>query len=814
MVDSRHGFSWGQRALRRLLRILLQLILAAIFVGIPALFVYAKIFGIGFGLPERIGAALSTPAFETRIGRLSFDPLHGLVAENLRVFSREEEGTSPLVEINRLSVSPNLAALLSRRLVIDRVALDDASAEIPLPVPPDEPPGAPPLRLKVREVRAEVVFLENQFHLTNFDAVIEGIHFRGSGSLQSPADFSSQDSGEEKASPSGIHNELPPAFLRDLSRIITRIRRVKHQGQPPLVTFQFHADGADWDSLEIAPLRVDSGPIVGEGWRLESIHFSGRFARKRLTIERLEASDLMGTLRVWGAIENQAADFQAECSLDPRQFARAAKSLAPLADLSFQKPPSVTLRGHADFHSSPPAVSATGSLSFPAFSFRGVPFDHLRADFAWKDRKLFLRDVEASQDGHAARGDALLAEGEFRMQASGLIKPTRLAPLLDEKTRHMLSLMKFRDAAGFSISLEGTKPSLAEVTGSGSIRLGKTAMRDVWIDRAESAMEIANGAVTYRDFTVEREGGVARGTFTYDFRGQQVRLARVVSTVDPVAMLMWADPRIAETVSDYRFRQPPLVKVDGVIHMKDLARNKLSVVVESAAGFDYDLLGKSLPFGKTSATVNITGMMVKARVLKAALFDGEVALTTNVSIDPARPVFDVDAEIRRVDFPKLTKLYFNFDTSKGVASGKIKFKAPIHRARELQGGGSLRVERGNVFAIPILGPLSDIINLIIPGAGYQTARLATCDFTIANEKISTNNLEIEGVGFSLFVTGDLFFMENRMDMSARINARGLPGLVLFPVSKLFEYTSTGTMSSPEWRPKIIPRPSRRSGRRN
>jgi hypothetical protein len=44
-----------------------------------------------------------------------------------------------------------------------------------------------------------------------------------------------------------------------------------------------------------------------------------------------------------------------------------------------------------------------------------------------------------------------------------------------------------------------------------------------------------------------------------------------------------------------------------------------------------------------------------------------------------------------------------------------------------------------------------------------------------------------------------------MDMSVRINARGIPGLVLFPVSKLFEYVSTGSVSKPEWRPKIIPR---------
>ena len=123
----------------------------------------------------------------------------------------------------------------------------------------------------------------------------------------------------------------------------------------------------------------------------------------------------------------------------------------------------------------------------------------------------------------------------------------------------------------------------------------------------------------------------------------------------------------------------------------------------------------------------------------------------------------------------------------------------------MRGSGSLRVEDGQVFAIPILGPLSEIINKIIPGSGLHSARLATADFLVQDEKIITKNLSIDGAGFSLLGRGDIFFMNDKMDMSVRINARGLPGLVLFPVSKLFEYVSTGSVSNPEWRAKIIPR---------
>ncbi len=205
------------------------------------------------------------------------------------------------------------------------------------------------------------------------------------------------------------------------------------------------------------------------------------------------------------------------------------------------------------------------------------------------------------------------------------------------------------------------------------------------------------------------------------------------------------------------------------------------------------------------ANVNITGTKVIADIKNAELMEGNVGVNAVVSIDPAEPTFGAQIDIRRVNFAQLTKLYFDYDDSLGVGSGNFKFTARMGQEQQMRGEGNLRVEDGHVFAIPILGPLSDIINKIIPGAGFQTARLATADFTVGDEKINTKNLKVEGAGFSLYGYGDIYFVSDRMNMSVRINARGIPGLVLFPVSKLFEYVSTGSASKPEWRPKIIPR---------
>jgi hypothetical protein len=47
-----------------------------------------------------------------------------------------------------------------------------------------------------------------------------------------------------------------------------------------------------------------------------------------------------------------------------------------------------------------------------------------------------------------------------------------------------------------------------------------------------------------------------------------------------------------------------------------------------------------------------------------------------------------------------------------------------------------------------------------------------------------------------------------MQFYARVNARSLPGIVLFPVSKLFEYAADGKLSKPVWKPRILTRRER------
>ena len=770
----------------------LRLVAVAVFAGIPAALVTAKYAGIGFGMPTLVGEALSGGPVRVEVGRLAFDPAEGLVAEKVRLVSKNQPGRT-LATIDRLSVSPNLAALADRRIVIDRAALAGARAEIPV----SAPDGGPERRLALEDVTAELFLQGGTTRVPYFAAEVQGIRVRASGEL------------------AGLDRPIPKAgggaggagdSARWLYRALDALAGVRFdQAAPPTLEFTFGGDLADPGSLAVDPFSLTSGKISGKDWSVDGIEASGGWANGRLSLNRLAIQgEGGGRLQLWAVMANGTVEFEAESSLDPAGLRGILPFPKVLGDLRLNDPPGLVVRGSAPV-ARPADARLSGEITLGRFGFRGVDCDSLHTEFAWRDRSLFVREARLRAGGGEVTADVLTKPGDFRLQARSDILPTLVAPVLDARAREIVDAMEFREPPLVTVSLRGTSPSMAQIQGAGRIRLGRTALRGVWLEHAETPFEIARGAITYRNFKIQRKQGSGTGTFTYDFARQLIRLEDVHSTMDPYETMMWIDPKIAQSIKPYRFRKNPAIDAEGTVYMKELSRNDMRLKVSAPGGVDYDLLGKTLNFGDTRADVHIDGASVKANVTRAALFGGQARVRANISVDPAKPVFEADTSLTRADFAKITKLYFDFDTSKGLVSGTYKFSARMGNESDMKGSGSVRVEDGNVFAIPLLGPLSDILNSIIKGAGYEAARLATADYTIADQKIHTDNLVIEGRGFSLYGYGDIFFTRDKMDLSVRINARGIPGIVLFPVSKLFEYVSTGSVSNPEWRPKLIPR---------
>lgn len=769
----------------RLVRFIARGVLLLLLVGVPGILLLLQTVGLPRHWTTPILASLSGDRYRITIDRLTFGVLSGFTARGVHLESREGE---VLAQGDRITLAPNLAALGQGKFIVDALEVTGADWQIPLS-------GVPPLALQ--EVRARLRVLPGQLRISQLQFVCEGIEVSLTGTLLNPANFRLPE--REDAAP-------PPSFSV-WKRVQTLLAEAEWSGPRPRLELEVSGDLADLAQIEAAPIRFRTGKLRWRGAGWEQLDLAASWRAGELVLEELAISEAGQRLVLQGSWQQKSRTGQAHgaSSLNLWPWLEALGYADRLQEVT--PPRQLLLEGHAQFaqkDNAPWEIFLMGGVKISKAAFRGVPIELLQSEFAWQPGKFLTRNARVEAAPVAATVDFFLEGDRARLRARGKADPTRGLAWLDEGMKRIFREMEFSAPGEGEIELEWPLRESAKLRGQGHIRLGAAAMRGSWIDSAEADVEIADRAVTYRNLQVRRGEGLGTGTFVYDFGQQQVRLEKIVSTLDPYQIMLWVDPRIAETIRVYRFRSLPTVEADGVVFMKAPEQTRLDLQVRSD-GLDYDLLGRTLHLGRTRGTVTVRGRQLEAQIPTATLFGGNIALEAKVSLAEEDPTYTLQARADRLEFAPLTSLYFDYTDSTGWMSGNLSYRAAFADQTRLEGSGFIRIDEGNVFAIPLLGPFSRILNAILPGLGYQNARSATADFTIGNQTISTDNLEIIGQGFSLYGEGDIYFIADRLDMSVRINAQGVPGLLLFPVSKLFEYVSYGTVSDPVWRPKNVPR---------
>jgi hypothetical protein len=217
---------------------------------------------------------------------------------------------------------------------------------------------------------------------------------------------------------------------------------------------------------------------------------------------------------------------------------------------------------------------------------------------------------------------------------------------------------------------------------------------------------------------------------------------------------------------------------------------------------DYVFLGKTLPFDHISARLLFTRDRLQINDVRGALLAGTLRGNTDISLAPNDAHYRASISVSEINFPRLTDLYYNYKTAEGVLSATYDFTGVGSDSRAMHGRGRVEVSNGNVFAIPIFGPLSGILNHIVPGSGYSIAHKATANLNIENGIIHTDDFEAASALFSMLGHGDIHFLDDKLDFSLRLNMKG-PGVLLTPVYKLFEYAGEGSLKKPDWHPKVF-----------
>jgi hypothetical protein len=788
------GTSLNSSTVRRSLQITLLLLL--LLVGIGGRYVYNK--GLTKPWREWMVAEVRKHGVEVSLGRLTVRPFKGLVAKDVKVYDSPAR-MRVLARVNEMIVEPNYANAVRGQAFLDALTLVGASVRVPLdPKRPDGP------SVNVDKLNARVLFPPNQVHVSRVDAEILGIRVRASGNLAVPAGTS-------------LFREKAGANARHWETLVAEIRALRYEEGPPQMDVRF---GGDLGRPEGVVVEVDltARGIRHGGYRLESLAVAGSWQNNLLRLARLDAADSVGRLQASGSYDPKVrvAEVRLRSGMDLPALAQSLK-LWPLEDVSFQSPPRLELTARLDFAAANdgagPKCQALAQLRCGRFRHGKMPFEELSADLSWDGRRWAMRDVVLRHAGGGElRGDAQqdfdeAGKGDFRAGFTSTLRPDLLIPLLKPADAAWLAALKFYDLPKVTISARGSAPGLDTLSVSGDLRLGRTAFRGVEAKQAQTSFRYSNRVLTLDSLEVVRSEGSASGKIVFDSKAGTVTLKDVRTTLTPVEIAPWVDPKIVPDIKPYRFgKKPPSLLIDGVFDpRRGGTRTRLNVTADAPHGLDYTFCGKELHFTEAKGKLFFTDERVKLSDVRAELFGGTVTGQGDFSLIKAKPGHAASVQLAGVDFSTVSKLYFDYEDSKGKLDGVCNFSGKGDDARFLRGEGEITVTDGNVFAIPFLGPFSEIMNKIIPGAGYNQARKASASFSIGDGIVTTKDLLIAGRGFSMIGGGRLWFIDDRMDFDIRINAQGLPGVVLFPVSKLLEYRANSKLSKPEWRARVMPR---------
>jgi uncharacterized protein involved in outer membrane biogenesis len=264
-------------------------------------------------------------------------------------------------------------------------------------------------------------------------------------------------------------------------------------------------------------------------------------------------------------------------------------------------------------------------------------------------------------------------------------------------------------------------------------------------------------------------------------------------------VIYWIEPKFFHIVAPYKFHAPPNLIANGVVQYHGGEKTHLAISIDAPA-MDYVFLNKPLALEHVRASLLITDDRVQLTPAESALFGGNLKFSADIATKENDSHYSASVTLDGVDFPKLTDLYFNYHTAHGLLSGKYDWQSRGNEVRTMIGTGQMTVSNGDVFAIPVLGPLSNFVASIFPGAGFSIAKQATATFNIRDGVIRTNDLKVSGKAYDMLGHGDIDFINDKMNMDMRISARGA-GAVLTPLYNLFEYKGEGSISKPNWHPK-------------
>jgi hypothetical protein len=747
---------------------------------IGVLFVASAIWGRVVGVPQGVKNLLVEEfvlrGLEIDAGKLTIDPLGGLVARDVVVF-RDGGRKVEQLRIGRVELNLNWWGWKDREPIISGAELRDADVAWPL---------EEGVQINARRVEAVVEFRPGEILLKRGQGQVLGFDLNIQGRV-------GLEAGREMAAP----NVLWAKIWRDAERGLKELG-----GPAPKIQAEFDLEVGRPESAKAEVLITGSGN-VWRGVALPRMEARITVGNGMTKLEKLRIQLEKGELGAsgWANFKTGLGGLNYHSDADLKQFEKVAGEYTA---------------GLRNWHSvQPPQLS--GDI-----------------EFGWKENQKFLwtsrLEVGEFRLGKTMyRGLKLpwVTDGEKWMvqgfQILGENGSLDVQLKFDGKAELLGSIRSDLDLEGFqvwfgagavpfweSLQLRSPPRITAQVTGAGlnldliraegRVEVQNLSYKGVEMEELAGNVILAARQLTVKDLKVKSSGGEGSGDFIYGFRPEKVKFLGTRSTLPIREFSTIFGAKFHRTMEPYDFQGRPTVVLQGEVDLEGEGRSDMSAKVLAPEGMKYKVAGKVLDFTGMDMVVEVKGRKVFVRTEKgkpASVLGGRVEVQVEVDGAEKRQTTEI-RKIQGVSFARLVKTYFDFEGYEGKFSGNISLHGPTENWREWTGSGRLLVDEG---VLPGMGAFASAMNAPAEWVGL-TDQNADMDFDLAKGKLEVKKLNIESTLVVTTGQGVYDMKEDRLeDFVMRQNLRGPAGVPFFIVSQMFQYEGSGSLKNPVWKLK-------------
>jgi len=771
---------------------------------------------------QRIANELEERGLHTDFESLRYSPTRGLVAENVRVYANRNRD-EVIATLKSLTVDIDKTKIMRGKLRVNNVFLGNAS--ISLPIDPNDPDSP---RIIINELQGEIRLPnKNTIAAQKISGVVAGIN------LTINAHLWSRHLGRAKKEKTAKEKEEHVNHIKAIANIIEEINRWNWpKGKTPHLTIYAESNLDDPDSTHL-DFSLSAETLSRDTITIHDLKIKGDYNNKMLTCDQISFSDGAGTISAQADFLPNAKKgrFKVNSSLHLQMLLRKITGKEPLPSLTFSTPPKISCVGTFDF-SQPdqPQIQLTGQVKASNFSYLGTHVKNIRTEVSLNGSNVFLTNLKASLNKGSIKGRILIKDRVIRYETESSIPPSTAMPfIVNPIAKKYFNMADFTEKTTALIKSNGivdlTKNKKLNVTGHCQFK--NFSYKGVAMESASADYQSTLSSLTFSNIKLvlnqknyslrKKYGGPLLGLVNsdevvVDLKNKMVHIKNVRSSAWPAPVVRLFHTPAADHCEAYQFLRPPTLTANGSFDLnRSQARTNFNIDVRAPGSTHYKFLGEYLTLQRLKGKVQIRQHRVDVTDLSFQIFQG--ASSGQITVYTQKKDYEGEFQWSRLHLEDLGKTYGFKNAEHGLITGRIDFKGHSHDITKFNGKGAIGLEHGNLFSVPMLGPLSPLIGKVLGDRNptEEQAENASCTYLIRDGVVYSNNFLANTRSLRFTGEGRINLDTKNLNLLVRLNARGLFSFLTLPLKPfmgLFQFQGTGNFSKPKWKSAAFTTPKR------